>query len=31
MDTIEETKIKYEKVVEDGKWKCSFIASVNEL
>ena len=29
MDTIEETKIKYEKVVEDGK--CSFIASANEL
>ena len=29
MDTIEETKIKYEKVVEEGK--CSFIASVNEL
>ena len=29
MDTIEETKIKYEKIIEDGK--CGFIASLNEL
>ena len=29
MDTIEEAKIKYEKIVEDGK--CGFIASLREL